>query len=284
MRHSEVVLKVFDQCKLYLCSRSRQSCASVMVMLSPCEESRRWTQQGGLRQGLAALQNTAWGEMATQQWREPEPAVIPHAYHHERDCRPRGATVWIQRWKEQRTGDPHLSTEPLPCQLACWGCSRCMVSGQACTEETRALHSAHARLPGCPAECTGLRSRWAAHGISVLSSEAWGSSRKTAGTAASKNCCKESKHTGLFFLYRELANTQRPEGTVSALSCHAAGCKRLFKKMNFSSLLYVSPHSNLKGKQSEGFLVFYTVLRSAYIKKQIPREKAEGFWHACSLS
>lgn len=87
-----------------------------------------------------------------------------------------------------------------------------------------------------------------------------------------------------FFLYRELANTQRPEGTVSALSCHAAGCKRLFKKMNFSSLLCVSPHSNLKGKQSEGFLVFYTVLRSAYIKKQIPREKAEGFWHACSLS
>lgn len=94
-----------------------------------------------------------------------------------------GTTGWVQRWKEQCIGYTHLNIEPLPCQLACWGGSQCTASGQACTQETRALHSAHARPPGCLAEHRGLRSRWAAHGISVLSSEARGSSRKTAGAA-----------------------------------------------------------------------------------------------------
>lgn len=32
------------------------------------------------------------------------------------------------------------------------------------------------------------------------------------------------------------------------------------------------------------FIFFYSVLRSAYIKRQVPGEKARGFWHACSLS
>lgn len=53
MRHMvrQVLLNGFDQCKLYLCSSSWQSCASVMIILSPCEGNRGGPHWVGSGQG-----------------------------------------------------------------------------------------------------------------------------------------------------------------------------------------------------------------------------------------
>lgn len=173
-----------------------------------------------------------------QQWPEPEPAVTPHEDHYETDCWLRGTTGWVQRRKERCMGDPHLSTASLPCQLPRWAGSQCTVSAQACTQETRALHKCScktARLPGwaCRAE-RQMSSSW---DISALQWSVGQQPQYIRSGHLEKLLQGIQTCLAFFFffcLYSELANTQRPEGTVSALSCHAAGCKRPFRKMNFS--------------------------------------------------
>lgn len=123
--------------------------------------------------GLAALQNTVWREMSrvmndenlSQQW---HPTHIT-----TRETTERGE---LAVFRDERSTSEFKAIAVS--HLACWGSSQCMMPGQACTQETRALHSDHARLLGCPAKHAGLRGRCVAHGIPVHCNEAWAAATK----------------------------------------------------------------------------------------------------------
>lgn len=148
--HSKVLWSASVHCKLHLCSSSQ---GAVPWWSFPHVKGAGWGQVK-----VGTWQSAAPGEMARPSTDQSlsQRSVTRHTYHCRWDLWPGERLVGFRGERTQCRG-PTLGTEPLPCQPACWGAA-CDV-GQACTQQSRAWHSALAGLPGlvpgCPAEQAG---------------------------------------------------------------------------------------------------------------------------------
>lgn len=216
--------------------------ASVMVTLSPRETSTGWTPPVGSGKGWQPrkiLPGDKWPSPATPRTQPSNdiPCVLPwRAGQEEQLAGFKDAGIYIYH---KYTRDPHMSPKPLPRQLTCSGGCYCTTSGQACPQETRALRCARARLPSCPKRAHGaegqMSSSWDVRALQ------WSVGQQLQRKAVGKSL----QWTG---------QDPKTGRNSAAPSCHAAVCKREFKKINFSAVFF--RHSNLKGKRSEGFLFF----------------------------